>query len=102
VQQTIDADEANDSLTLLPWQKAALASRGVDPDEVDQLIRKGAPLERDLPVKDHGDPTLGGDGLRIAIDADCPHCGWPERWFNTGSRRFGCIKCDYESDERNA
>lgn len=52
--------------------------------------------------KAHGDPTLGGDGLRVAIDADCPHCGWPERFFETRSRRFGCIKCAYTSDERNA
>ncbi|NHF62267.1 hypothetical protein [Microcella pacifica] len=57
-----------------------------------------APDER----KAHGDPTLGGDGLRVAIDADCPHCGWPERFFETRSRRFGCIKCPYTSDERNA
>jgi ribosomal protein S27AE len=62
--------------------------------------------ERQLESRDerkaHGDPTLGGDGLRVAIDADCPHCGWPERFFETRSRRFGCIKCAYTSDERNA
>ena len=49
-----------------------------------------------------GDPSLAGDGIRIAIDADCPHCGWPERSYNTMTRTFACVKCPYTSDERNA
>ena len=48
-----------------------------------------------------GDPSLGGDGIRVAVDADCPACGWPERFFDTMSRRFGCIQCGHTSDERN-
>lgn len=58
--------------------------------------------EPDGPRPIVGDPTLGGDGIRIAIDADCPGCGWPERWFDTLTRHFGCVKCSYTSDERNA
>jgi len=38
----------------------------------------------------------------LPIDADCPHCGWPERTYDTRSRKFGCIKCTYTSDERAA
>lgn len=57
-----------------------------------------ATLQREL----IGDPTLGGDGLRVAVEADCPRCGWPERFYDTTTRRFGCIKCSYASDERNA
>ena len=60
------------------------------------------PVTIDLPVKPHGDPAVGGDGITLAIDADCPHCGWPERIYNTSTRRFCCIKCTYTSDERNA
>ncbi|MDY7528477.1 MULTISPECIES: hypothetical protein [unclassified Cryobacterium] len=41
-------------------------------------------------------------GARLAIDADCPSCGWPERNFDTTSRLFGCNKCTHTSDERNA
>jgi hypothetical protein len=85
-----------DALTLAPWQRTVLESRGIDPDGVQQLMTP------DLPVKLHGDPTLGGNGLRMAIDANCPHCGWPERFYDTTTRHFGCIKCTYVSDERNA
>jgi endogenous inhibitor of DNA gyrase (YacG/DUF329 family) len=38
----------------------------------------------------------------LAIDADCPSCGWPERTFDLEYRHFGCIRCEYVSDERNA
>ncbi len=48
-----------------------------------------------------GDPSLGGDRVIIAVDADCPHCGWPERTYDTMTRHFGCIRCTYTSDERN-
>ena len=48
-----------------------------------------------------GDPSLGGDGIRIAVDAVCPACGWPERVYDTLSRRFGCVQCPHTSDERN-
>lgn len=65
-------------------------------------IETEPPVPAEPFVKFHGDPTLGGSGLRLAIDADCPHCGWPERFYETTSRRFGCIKCGYTSDERNA
>lgn len=61
-----------------------------------------APTLNNIAGEVSGDPTLGGDGLRLAIDEDCPHCGWPERFYDTHTRRFGCIKCGYTSDERNA
>jgi len=48
-----------------------------------------------------GDPALGADGDRIAVDAVCPHCGWPERSYSTLTRRFGCVVCEYTSDERD-
>lgn len=40
-----------------------------------------------------------GNIVRVCIDADCPKCDWPERWFN--GEVFGCPKCDYTSDKRN-
>lgn len=52
-------------------------------------------------------PTTLPDGspLRIAIDADCPRCGYPERFFEPGRGVFGCSSlnpnpCGYESTER--
>jgi hypothetical protein len=38
-------------------------------------------------------------GLRLAIDEDCPGCGWPERWFN--GTVFGCNKCEYTGETRD-
>lgn len=46
------------------------------------------------------DPRTGHP-VRFVIDADCPNCAWPERWYDTGSQRFGCNGCDYTSTERN-
>lgn len=48
--------------------------------------------------------------LRLCIDADCPECGHPERFREVlimdggkpGLGYFGCNKCDYTSNERNA
>jgi hypothetical protein len=45
--------------------------------------------------------------LRIAIDADCPRCGYPERFFEPERRVFGCSSlnpnpCGYESTARDA
>lgn len=45
--------------------------------------------------------------IRLCIDADCPQCGWWERWYETTNPpapggTFGCNKCDYTSKERNA
>lgn len=38
----------------------------------------------------------------LAIDAECPSCYWPERTFDIVARVFGCPRCTYTSDERNA
>ncbi len=79
---------------VLDWLGIAEAHE-LDPERVERLLE-------DDDRKAHGDPSLAGDGLLVPVDADCPHCGWPERTFDTGSRRFGCIRCTYASDERNA
>jgi hypothetical protein len=46
-----------------------------------------------------------GRPFRIAIDADCPSRGWPERFFDPARQVFGCTHrtdpCGYESTERN-
>jgi hypothetical protein len=44
---------------------------------------------------------------RICIDEDCPACGWPERWailptLVEPGPIFGCPKCDYTSERRDA
>ncbi|MFA8415139.1 hypothetical protein ACEPTV_33380, partial [Burkholderia pseudomallei] len=82
---------------LLPWQRDMLARAFPEPDETEQ-----PPAPDDDRRKAHGDPQLGGDGIRIPVDANCPACGWPERVFDTITRRFGCVRCAYTSDERNA
>lgn len=85
------------------WQRDLLDGCGIDPDAAQHFLdHEGLPAESSEPFKINGDPTLGGDGLRVAVDADCPHCGWPERYFDTTTRRFGCLYCRYTSDERNA
>lgn len=40
-----------------------------------------------------------GNDVKICIDADCPGCDHPERWFN--GVVFGCRKCEYTSKTRN-
>lgn len=43
-----------------------------------------------------------GTELHICIDADCPSCGWAERWYSPDRQVFGCSKCPYESEDRNS
>ncbi|MDI5980105.1 hypothetical protein [Amycolatopsis magusensis] len=43
-----------------------------------------------------------GRELLLCIDADCPGCGWAERWFSPARQLFGCSKCAYTSRERDA
>jgi hypothetical protein len=45
--------------------------------------------------------------FKIAIDANCPACGYPERAFDPSAGEFSCSSlnpepCDYVSRERNA
>jgi hypothetical protein len=94
-------------VTLLPWQRQLLSEWSRDPEHVRAAFsappRKAASIPADPPLmRHHGAPTIDPSGLVISVDADCPHCGWPERTFDTRTRRFGCIRCTYESDERNA
>ncbi|MCU1685786.1 MAG: hypothetical protein JWQ81_6525 [Amycolatopsis sp.] len=41
------------------------------------------------------------EDLHLCIDADCPNCGWPERWFAPATRLFGCPKCTHTSTTRD-
>lgn len=43
---------------------------------------------------------ITGEDLHLCIDADCPSCHWPERWFSPARRLFGCPKCSYNSTGR--
>ncbi|RSD26381.1 hypothetical protein [Amycolatopsis eburnea] len=38
----------------------------------------------------------------LAIDADCPGCGHPERTLDPVTGVFGCTQCTHTSSERNA
>lgn len=47
-----------------------------------------------------------GRPVRIAIDADCPSCGYPERFYEPARAMFGCSSlnpnpCGHESKERS-
>lgn len=51
-------------------------------------------------------PTVAARPVLIAIDADCPGCGKPERSFDPARGVFGCSSlgggpCGYESTERD-
>lgn len=83
---------------LTEWQRDILSGYGMDPNAAEWLLT-AEPCDHS---QAHGDQRLGGEGPRIAVDADCPACGWPERVFDTITRRFGCIRCAYTSDERDA
>lgn len=48
---------------------------------------------------DHDDLPEPPFGYRFCIDADCPCCGYPERWFD--GEKFGCSRCTYVSQERD-
>lgn len=55
-----------------------------------------------------GLPAVAVDELCIAIDADCPNCGFPERVAPLSDfearrpQRFACRHCAYVSLEREA
>ncbi|MHA6801795.1 hypothetical protein [Bounagaea algeriensis] len=34
---------------------------------------------------------------RTRVEADCPRCGQPRRWFDPAWAHYGCEKCDYQS-----
>lgn len=46
---------------------------------------------------------IGTDEMCVALDADCPNCGWPERItpLSDPGSVFGCRRCDYESSSRD-
>ena len=41
------------------------------------------------------------DGLVLAIDADCPACGGPDRTFTAATGVYGCTRCAHTSFERD-
>lgn len=41
-------------------------------------------------------------GLVLAIDADCPACGWPERTFTAATGLYGCTRCTHTSPDRDS
>lgn len=43
---------------------------------------------------------VAASGFRLAIDEDCPSCGWGERWFD--GKVFGCNKCEHTGEYRDA
>lgn len=82
------------------------------PSEIEVTITDGpdpnAPIpDKSIKILGHVDMSASGkfktietgQAIRICIDADCPKCGWPERWYD--GERFGCNKCEYRSAERN-
>jgi predicted small metal-binding protein len=82
-----------------------LASRDVEVT-VDLTTGKGSIA---VGVQNGGNFTIErqGPSPKIAIDADCPACGYPERAFDPETGLFSCSslnpeKCDYESREREA
>lgn len=34
---------------------------------------------------------------RTRVEADCPRCGEPQRWFDPLWKHYGCDRCDYQS-----
>ncbi|MCT2087335.1 hypothetical protein M3D75_14525 [Microbacterium enclense] len=42
------------------------------------------------------------DPLPLLVSTACPACGAEVRTFDLESRLFGCLVCEYESDERDA
>lgn len=38
--------------------------------------------------------------ILLAIDEDCPGCGWPERRFDTSTGLYGCAKCSHVGQTR--
>jgi hypothetical protein len=91
-----------EGLVLEDWQRDVLTAKGIDPSLVEQMLAAPTPAERPELHVVGTVPRFRGEPPRFAIDADCPCCGWPERYFATATRKFGCIKCTYTSDERNA
>lgn len=44
---------------------------------------------------------MAAHGLKLAIDADCPGCGWAERNYDPATGLFGCSRCEFESYGRD-
>lgn len=42
------------------------------------------------------------DPLPVLVRATCAGCGARVRTFDVNSRLFGCLRCEYTSDERGA
>lgn len=56
------------------------------------------------PSTSTSEETAMDEPVRVCIDADCPACGWPERWAllsGAAGPIFGCPKCDHTSERRD-
>ena len=42
------------------------------------------------------------DPLPLLVSTSCPACGAEVRTFDLETRLFGCLVCEYASDERDA
>lgn len=87
----------------------------IDPD-VDPTPEEGGVTDpHDAPSYAAMPDIVMGQGLdtptmRFAIDADCPSCGFPERYLirevlpdgKPGGGFYGCNKCAYKSQERDS
>ncbi|MFD6073330.1 hypothetical protein [Amycolatopsis lurida] len=66
-------------------------------EEVTAMQHKDKSPTVDLHLGVVTDPT----GLVLAIDADCPACGGPERTFTAATGLYGCSRCTHTSPERD-
>jgi hypothetical protein len=78
------------------------------PDALDDLLAaSGLPAEEQEAVQRHADSLLHAEPpVRIAVDADCPGCDYPERAFDPTTGVFSCSslnhnQCGYTSTDRD-
>ncbi|MFD5245666.1 hypothetical protein ACFWIW_14030 [Amycolatopsis sp. NPDC058340] len=66
------------------------------------MLHEVTPARRTDTAANH-DQDLVADpaGLVLAIDADCPACGGPERTFTAATGLYGCTRCAHTSPERD-
>lgn len=64
--------------------------------EVRDAVNEAA-RHNNLDLRGEVDPTA----VRLAVDADCPSCGHPERRFNPNTAVYSCRQCPYTSRYRD-
>lgn len=78
--------EARESADLMGEPFDAVAQTGVVIDEAGEHAGSYRVLAVD---------KVEPDRARIAVDEDCPNCGFPELWFNRTYEVRGCNQCAY-------